>query len=473
MKNIKLATGGLILTLTLMSTSCKKFVTIGAPSDQVSVDKVFSSDETTTEVIRGIYSRFMSFNGFASGNYASVTVLAGRSADDFINQSALDEEIQFSTNNLSATNATLRSGLWTSPYQTIYSVNSIIENLANAPAVSTAVKQQVVGEAKFIRALCYFYLTNLFGDVPLILSTDYNTNAVAAKSTTDQVYTQVIQDLSDAENQLSDSYPSTERIRANKWAAAALLARTYLYTKQYDKAEAQATSVISQSMYALDTDLNQAFLKNSTEAILQFAVPAALNVNTWEGSLFILTTAPSTTTSKVTLNPALIAAFEAGDARASKWIGTYADTSYYAYKYKTKIGATPSTEYSMVLRLAEQYLIRAEARINQNKVDQGIADLNIIRTRARASATLAVPHPLPNLPDGMSQSNALLAVEHERRMELFSEWGHRWLDLKRTKRADAVLAAAKGTNWQSADTLYPIPNSDILNDPNLVQNPGY
>jgi hypothetical protein len=116
-----------------------------------------------------------------------------------------------------------------------------------------------------------------------------------------------------------------------------------------------------------------------------------------------------------------------------------------------------------VLRLAEQYLIRAEARANQNNIAGAVDDINVIRTRAG----------LPAVSQGVSKDQCLLAIEQERRIELFTEWGHRWFDLKRTNRADAVLSTLKSPNWQSADRLYPIPQSELETDVHLNQNPGY
>lgn len=465
----------LVLSVTLFS--CKKIVTIDPPIDKIVADKVFTNDETATAVIRGIYVN-LSTGGFASGGIRSVTLLAGRSADEFTNYFAAgDTRKQFADNNLLSNNTNLQSGLWANPYQIIYATNTIIENLANSPQVSANVKQQLTAEAKFIRAFTYFYLTNLFGNVPLILNTDYRINAVAAAKAPNDIYNQIITDLEEARTKLSDNYPTADRTRANRWAATALLSRVYLYTKDYAKAESYATEIIDKAdRYRLIIDdLDKVFLKNSQEAILQFFLPAATALNTYEGSTFILTAAPGSNT-EVVLHDNLYTAFEPGDQRQRKWVGTYTsgvNKWYYPFKYKVKTGATPLTEYSMVLRVGEQYLIRAEARINQGKIDLGISDLNQLRGRARETATISVPNPLPALPNGMIKADALMAVEKERRIELFSEWGHRWLDLKRMGRVNAVIGALKGVNWQSTDQLYPIPNSDILNNPNLKQNEGY
>ncbi len=463
--------------ITIIFTSCKDFVKIDAPFDQVVTEKVYSSNETASSAIRGIYSNMMNPNGFASGSFYSASLLVGRSADDFVNFQTTELYQQFSNNNLLPDNVGLRSGFWTEPYKLIYAANSVLENLERSNGVSENLKIQLAGEAKFIRAFCHFYLTNLFGKVPLVLTTDYRINAVSFASTKEQIFKQIIKDLLESKSQLSNDYPSGERIRANRWAAAALLARVYLFGEDWGNAELQASEIIAQSTsYSIETnDLNSVFLKNSRESILQFFVPINQNVNTNEGRLYILDAAPGATT-EIILSNDLLNAFEPGDLRKSKWIATYTNgvSSWsYPYKYKVKNGATPSSEYSMVLRLAEQYLIRAEARIQQDKIETGISDLNILRARARSVPSSLIPDPLPILPSSLNKAEALLAVEKERRVELFSEWGHRWLDLKRTKRAEAVLSVMKGTNWQSTDVLYPIPLSDLINNPNLEQNAGY
>ncbi len=119
----------------------------------------------------------------------------------------------------------------------------------------------------------------------------------------------------------------------------------------------------------------------------------------------------------------------------------------------------------MIFRLAEQYLIRAECRLRQNNLEGATDDINIIRNRAN----------LPSI-SSTNQEEMLEVILHERQVELFTEWGHRWLDLKRTSQVDAVMqtvAPVKGASWERTDQLYPIPMQDILKNPNLTQNRGY
>jgi hypothetical protein len=470
------ATCCMIASLTLCM-SCKQFVEIDQPTNQVVKTKVFSDEKSAEAAVRGIYASMMANMAFADGGSRSVTLLAGRSADDFINQSSNEENKQFSDATLNKDNAAIRTNLWQSMYKNIYYSNSLLEGLEMSTAISEKLKSQLSGEAKFIRAFCHFYLTNLFGEVPVILTTDYRINALAFASSKTEIYNQIIKDLSESRQQLNLNYPSSERIRANKLAATAMLARVYLYAGQWAQAESLATEVISNTTdYELPGNLDAVFLKNSRETILQFVVPVTYSRNTQEGNVYILNAVPSPTVTQVTLSKDLLDAFEVGDKRQINWVSKFVsgvNSWYYPSKYKIKTGISPLNEYSMVLRLAEQYLIRAEARIRQDRVAEGISDLNAIRIRARALPTTEVPNPLPEIATTIGKADALMAVERERRIELFSEWGHRWLDLKRTGRADPLLAPIKGANWQSTDQLYPLPATELVNAINLKQNPGY
>jgi len=456
----------LCLLSCLALVSCKGFLEVGPPVDNITTPLVFNNEGAAKAAILGIYSN-MANDGFASGAINSITALTGLCADETVNYNP-------SYNNFY--NNALLAGSdinpWEFIYNKIYAANAILEGISNNPNLSVSFKRELEGEAKFIRAFCYFYLTNLYGDVPLNLNTDFRVNAVKAKTSQNQVYQQITTDLKEAQALLTDQYYSSERVRPNKGAATALLARTYLYTKQYGLAESTATELINNtSLYSLKDDLSQVFLKNSTEAIWQLQ-PNVNGLNTNEGDLFIINVNPT----GVSLIPDLVNAF-GNDLRKTNWIGQItieSNTYYFPFKYKINSANSTGTlqEYSMVLRLAEQYLIRAEARINLTKIESGIEDLNILRQRARPNPSQTVPNPLPPIPTGLNQTDALLAVEKERRLELFCEWGHRWLDLKRTNRADAVIPLLK-SNWKSSHQLWPIPQADLNNNSLLTQNPGY
>lgn len=453
LKNIRI----LITVIVLLFSSCKKLITVGPPTNRLIKTAVFENDGSAISAIYGLYSKMIQPNlQFGSDG---LTIYPGLSGDELYNViRGTDDE--FLKNSISPANSVIQNNIWASAYNDIYQCNSILEGLISSKGVTKMTKDQLTGEAKFIRAFCYFYLVNLFGDVPLITSTNFELNSLFPRTPIQDVYNQIVLDLKDAQALLSPNYPTAERVRPNKWAAAALLSRVYLYQKDYSNAENESSTVIGSGIYSLATDLNRVFLASSKEAIWQL-MPVQPNYNTWEGNTFI----PGTGLVPVyALQNALLASFEPGDQRKSAWIkstsiGTL--TYYFPYKYKIKTGTTIS-EYSIVLRYSEQYLIRAEARASQNNISGAQQDLNIIRTRAG----------LPNTPAN-DKASLISAITQERRVELFGEWGHRWFDLKRTGNADSVLSILKGSDWQSTDALYPIPILEIQRNKNLTQNAGY
>ncbi len=347
--------------------------------------------------------------------------------------------------------------LWRDLYGNIYRANYAIKNLETT-TLSTSLKNQLLGEAKFWRAWSYFYLVNFFGDVPLVTTTEIFNNSLSPRVPTAGVYQQMVTDLTEAKNLLTNNYPSLERARVNKRVAAAFLARVHFYQQNWPAAEAEATEVIGSGTYSLVTaSLDSVFKKASNEVILQLA--NTTGVTSWGGEFI-----PAATTPNIVLYDTLANTFEANDKRKVSWtrsIISGGKTYYYPYKYKIRTGST-GNEYHVMLRLAEMYLIRSEARAQQNRITEAVADINLIRQRA--GITL--------LPNTISQAGLLSALEHERWVELFTEWADRWFNLKRTGKADAVLSRIK-PQWQPHQKLYPIPNTELQANPNMVNNPGY
>jgi len=461
----------LLIMLGLTHGGCKKLVEPSIPNDKIAVNVVYASNNTAASVLTRLLSDMETISEGTQG----VPILGALAADDLKMVFAPDAF----TASVYANNMTGSPLWWSYCYQYIYTANDAIGQLTISKGVTDSVKRQLIGEAKFVRAFLYFNLVNFYGDVPLALTTDYKVNMELQRAPAVDVYKQIISDLTDAHELLSSKYPgfniistSSDHVRPTRMAAAALLARAYLYTKDYAHAEASASEVIANPVYGLAA-LDSVFLKNSREAIWQLSGLQS-GYNDMDAYTFILTAAPDAYYHPFTLGDDLAGAFETGDLRGSKWVGSF---SGYKFPYKYKSGTYPApsiTEYIMMLRLGEQYLIRGEARIQQDHIAEGVADLNALRARARG----ANPGDLPDLSVSMTKEDALAAVEHERRVELFTEWGHRWLDLKRTGRIDAVMntaAAAKNTTWDPRHALFPIPPSEILTAPGLAghQNPGY
>lgn len=440
-------------------SSCKKFVDIQNPNEQFNSDKVFLDSSTAVGAITGIYSEMLTNRNLFSNS--ATTLYGGLSADELYYYSpGLKDE--FTKNEITLANhLDIDNSFWKPAYKYIYAANLAIEKLSQSGALSISLKNQLIGEAKFIRAFCYFHLVNFFGDVPLIVTTKYKTTAIVPRIDINQIYAQIINDLKDAKTLLSVQYASEEKVRPNKWTAVALLSRYYLYTSHWQEAESEADAIIASGQYSLESNLNSVFLNDSREAIWQL-MPVRPGFNTYEG-MEVLPAGPfSTATYLVTSS--LFNAFENADNRKESWINSRIfndDTLYSPFKYKMPNGAI-LTEYYTVFRLAEQYLISAEAKLNQDKITDALEDINTIRIRAGLGNTLA----------NGSQS-LKLAIEQERRVELFCEWAHRWFDLKRTQRSDDILAPLKGLTWQSTDVLWPIPQQEIDLNPSLTQNPGY
>jgi len=446
---------------TFFLSSCKKFVQVAPPDYQLSSDLVFSSDAAATSAVVSIYSLMMTSSiGDMTPFSGYMTVLEGLYADELTNADGSGYYSSFEGNTVAPTDNWV-SNTWQNIYSLLYQTNSCLEGLNKATGLTPSLKRQLTGESEFIRAYCFFYLVNYFGDVPLVTTTDYTANATMPRTPRATVYQQMIRDLKDALLLLQENYPTSGRVRPNKWAATALLARVYLYAGDWTNAQAMASEVIGSGTYLPLPAPGAAFLIDNKEAIWQL-MPGAPNLDTYDGQIFI--PASPSVIPPYALTAGLLSAFEPADLRLNNWVAsqTYGGTSYYyPFKYKVNGSAVPS-EYSIQLRLSEQYLIRAEALAHQNNIPDAVADLNVIRSRAG----------LPALAGNLTQPACLLAVEQERRIELFAEMGHRFLDLKRTGRADAVLSSEK-PDWHSKDTLLPIPTDQLKANPFLTQNPGY
>jgi hypothetical protein len=445
----------LILTTLLAISSCKKFVELGAPPTQVLFEDSFKTDAAAQSVIMGLYS----FSSQATnGLITSLTFYSGVSSDDLQYNSSDALVQEFANNAITNTNGTANA-IWGTTYQLVKNANNAISGLTASTTLTPSVKNQLLGEAKFMRAFAYFHLANLYGDVPLPLKDDYSAfeNAALPRTSTTEVYAQIIKDLTEAQNLLPTAYVGTFRGRVNKYAATALLARVYLYQKDYLNAEAQATQVINSAVYTLPAP-EAAFINTSNEIIWQIGNLLGVSV---PGAAYVTL---ATVIPTYTLADATYQSFEnTTDLRRTNWTvtKTIGGKTYYGIS-KYKIGTGSGNEYNIALRFAEQYLIRAEARAQQNNISGAKTDVDMVRSRAGLGGVSAT----------LSQAQMLTAIEQERKVELFGEWGHRWFDLKRTNRANAVIGVLKPT-WKSTSVLFPIPQAQILLNPSLTQNSGY
>lgn len=447
--------------LLCLATSCDNFVDVAQPNSQLTGTAVFENNTTATAAMKDIYAK-MRDNGLLTGKSVGLSNLLGQYTDELVcYQTGVTTAEPFYNNSLTATNGYVQQ-LWNSTYNQIYSANAVIEGVTASTGMTTAQKNQLIGEALFVRALLHSYLAGVYGGCPYITTTDYVQNSTVHRLTTAAVYNLCIADLEQAAVLLPENYISAERIRPNQYAARALLARLYLYTGQWAQASNEASAVLNQTaIYVWEPDLDKVFLKECTSTLWQFSAGGGY-ANAQEGALFVFNAGPPPT---VALNPLLYTSFAPNDQRKNHWIRSITDgttTWYQPYKYQQDNSSTTTTSYSVMLRLAEQYLIRAEARAQQGDLIGAKQDLDFVRNNAGLGGTTAT-----------TSAAIITAVMEERRFEFFTELGMRFFDLQRSGNLDATLSPVK-PGWNTTDGLWPVPQSELLINPNLApQNAGY
>jgi hypothetical protein len=449
------------VSLLLILNGCDSFVTVDLPTSQLTNTAVFEDNATANAALIDIYSKIRD-KGILTGTNTGISNQLANYTDDMVAYgNPTNPSFAFYNNNLLPSNGGI-SDYWNTSYNQIYSANAVLEGVAVTTKLSEENKKILEGEALFIRALVHFYLVNLFGDVPYIKETDYRNNSIASRLPAQQVYQNIILDLENAITLLPENYSSTDRVRPTKYVAKSLLARTYLYTKAYAEAANEASAVLNQTtLFSLEENPIDVFLLHSKETIWQ--LQSGINgQNTQEAALFVFVTGPP---SLVALSDNLVSSFVSGDLRKTNWIKEVTDGTtswFHANKYRERNFTGVSKEYSIVFRLAELYLIRAEARANEGDLIGAKEDLNRIRQRAGLPQTNAATQP-----------EIIAAIVRERRWEFFSEHGHRFLDLKRLNLLDTALSSVKA-GWNTNDQLLPIPQSELSTNPNLrPQNLGY
>jgi hypothetical protein len=444
----------LSLSFLLVLLSCKKFITV-QPVDSVS-DQVTIVDAASAQTaVRGVY-RSLAADNYYGSLFQTFGYLPGDNVQWTGSQSIIQ---QFISHNITADNGNLES-VWAAIYATINGANHVIGKVPAVvdPTLTPALRSQLTGEGYFIRALAYFDLARTWGGVPVTLkptlsATDKDTIQTSSVA---QVYAQVLSDLNAADSLLP--LPSTQNpVRANRETVWALKARFYLYRQNWALAESYAGQVIADTKnYALLTPYNSFFQPASAvatkESVLELSYSATYtnsHRSDWQPPANGGTRQWAPSDAFVTLvNDPLI-----GGNRSALVAKTSAGLWYGNLYYRS-----PATDPAYIIRIAELYLIRAEARAQQNaNLPGAVSDLNAIRNRAGLAPATAV-----------SQGDILLAIENERRIEFAFE-PHRWFDLVRTGRAAAVLGVTDPNKY-----VFPFPvNEVVLSKGLLSQNPGY
>lgn len=379
------------------------------------------------------------------------------------------------------------SGPWNQAYRTIASANIILDRI-DGVTITDELKKQYTGEAKFLRALMYFNLVRLFGDVPLVLK-ELLTEEEAytyRRTPAEQVYAQIEKDLLDAIAMLPPKFTGVNVGRATSGAARSLLGKAYLQQKKWEAAEAILAEVIN--AYTFEPDLTKLFgpaNDNNSEVIFSIQYVAG---GIGLGNSFAHAFAPQKSgTSVVSLGAFsnnmgtqdLYDAFEAADLRKTAYIGVFKDGTnpkiyYWSKKFVNNVSVLNDGGNDWpVIRYADVLLMYAEALNQNNKTEEALTFIS--KTRVRAKLT-----PLT----GLSKADTQLALEKERRLELCYE-GHRWHDLIRWGKEVSTMEAFQ-TKYRPIDPrlsnmsitadrkLMPVPFREInLNPLLLPQNSGY
>ncbi|KQS33856.1 RagB/SusD family nutrient uptake outer membrane protein [Dyadobacter sp. Leaf189] len=474
-----------ILALVLMLTSlssCNDFLEL-VPEHQISNNVFYKTQNDFERALIGAYS---SFRGLYSGS-AILYAAELRTDNAEINWSSPTvDEMQFEQNALTSTNNMVR-GIWNTCFVTISRCNTIL-NRIEAVDFDAAAKNKIIGETRFLRAFSYFYLVQLFGDVPITEQEYGNPGEIQAadlsRKPVDQVYELILSDLTTAEG-LMPATLNNDKTHASIGTVKALLGKVHLTRKNYAAAEAKLKEVMDLNQYGLHENYAALFsegnnnlkeslfeiqfirgrsLGNNYSAIFTPAITSmAIFPNNLQGS------------GRITPTASLFNAYEVGDKRKAtsvndsvRLINGSKSPARYALKFvdfkvvETSDGAVTFT----VMRYADVLLMYAEALNEQSKTVQALPFLNMIRTRVA----------LPNL-TALDQAQFRTALEKERRVEFMFE-GLRWFDLVRTGRARDVLNAyytSKNQNFSVAghELLFPIPLAEIELNSKLKQNEGY
>lgn len=478
----------LAIVLSLLNSSCRESFFNELPPDQLTEDLFFNNKEDLESILYDAYFRLRAAyaNQYAIGDVAS---------DNAYNSKLNNNQnlININESNVDASNAVLQN-VWTAGYYVIARANLVLNHIETI-SLAEDERNQLKGEALFLRSLIYFNLIRIFGDVPLVL-TDISSPDEAfsyERKKVDAIYDQLITDLSNAENWLPLSYRNSKDIgRATSVAAKSLLGDIYLTRKEYGKASVVFAEIVDSDVAALMEDYSQIFdSKNANNREIIFAVQYARGLDPSQGNPLVSMAWPNENVGngllRLGLGNFLITddldkAFEEGDKR--KLMNNYDFEEGYSRRYvftrkyydnEMTVRVESGNDW-IIYRYGDILLKYAEALNELGNTAEAFGYLAEIRSRAGLSSNTALVD---------SQSDMRLAIEQERRIELNCE-GHRWFDLLRTDRLRNVMNAhfqdpaldhhqiGTGASVADFEVLFPIPLFEInLNPKNLTQNPGY
>ncbi len=484
----------LLVALLVLSGACDNILQED-PQDQIFKDNFFQTENDAISAINSIYGHMNSTSigpTFGGLYHSTYWVIQGLASDEMNNRLAgapqNDELEQF---RFDAANGNFFD-VWSQAYRVIHNANFAIEGISNME-LEESTQNSLLGEARFLRSMVYFDLVRMYGEVPLLL--EGNSELRPSKNSVDEIYEQIISDLSIAIAHLPSSYTTENgRGRATTGAARGLLAKVYLTLGRWQEAADQANTVINSGAYSLWPDFADLFKisnENGQETLFGIGFgDAGGAISFWEVGQFNVRLLPrelrteypgANTQGWQVATQDLYNAFSAGDRRRhvtfmTRAAGSSLDDPHIRKYWDEEHEPIPgNTEADFpYLRYAGVLLIYAEAlnELHNGPNTEAYEAINTVRRRARFDGNTELDV-LPDLAN-LSYEQFRDAVLLERRKEFVAE-GHRWFDLVRMGKLQELVPFAKdGVMPRPTDVLFPLPQIEIdLNQNLLPQNPGY
>lgn len=480
-----------LCVLVLSLGACSKFVDLSPISD-ATTGNAYESASDAEAALTGAYDAFQQeYYVWDNINFTDVV------SDNYYAGGDNPEIFQMDLLTYTPVNSRLFNA-WSQLYTGIARVNIILQkvpDITDPKLDANNRKEQILGEASFLRAYHYYQLVKTFGGVPLVLEPATSADpgeTNKARATDAEVYAQIIKDLEFALTRLPDSYSddaSVNKARATKGAVNALLAKVYAQKsdRDYNKVLEYCNAVTSSPAgYQL---INYNFLfdgshYNNDESIMEIQYTGGTEANFGPQLLLPPSVSGDTWRKFVTPSQDLVKAFDSEKDVIRKnasilfenvsWTDEYwaigGGSVPFAYKWKSANGWA-STNRQYLFRLGDIILLKAEALNALSRTPEAAIELNKVRTRVNLPGVTAT-----------TKEAMQLAIEKERRLELAQE-GQRWDDLRRYNRAETVMNALNEIdlrNNQRVDykmtkdkELMPIPQQERDRNKQLSQNQGY
>jgi len=506
----------IILMILVLCSSCSKDFLDKKPLVNSSAETYYSNEDEANTAIIGIYSNLKK-EGF---ELAPLMIIGDDCSDDCdlgnSNSAAfswLGPTAQALLDNKTLANNSQSSALWPRAFTGITWATDLIEGIKGNTTISDSKKNQFLGEAHFLRAFYYFFLTKQYGRLPIVDHKLSYAEYFSSRATINQTWVFIESDLKIAAQLLpkKNEYSGNDVGRSTKGAANTLLGKAYIYQSKFDSAYTVLNQVVSSGEYSLEPNYEDVFTlghENGVESI--FEIQHSMSNTGWSdansGSILSFYSADANPNDPIKWHNGwsmhcptqdLVNSYEQGDPRlhatiifpnenfdghinpnAASTTGYQEKKWYVPYAQRSQLDQSDNPKNIIIMRYADVLLYLAEAANEIGKPIEALKYMEQVRARARSNSTdpTVLPMIVETGKDALQQ-----IIWHERRVELACE-GQRFWDIVRQKRAGSIMRAfsmnyntSKGKAFiDGVSEIFPIPAAQItVSDGKLAQNPGY